>query len=169
MTKEIDPELDFSKRSSAKHLLQLWKCGQRHLNEFWKIRRNEYLLSLRERPQMHIKGPHSTAARVPRIGDVVLIKEDLPRGKWRIGCICELLYGLDQRIRSAMITVTPNKIIRRALSLLYPIECPDSEARDISKETATEENCADKLNIDDDENENRDVNHGLTASETTHL
>ena len=67
--------------------------------------------------------------------------------------------GLDQRIRSAMITVAPNKTIRRALSLLYPIECP--EARDISKETATEENCANKLNIDDDENENRDVNHDV--------
>ena len=58
-----------------------------------------------------------------------------------------------------MITVAPNKIIRRAQSLLYPIECP--EARDISKETATEEKRADKLNIDDDENENRDVNHDV--------
>ena len=40
---------------------------------------------------MHIKGPRSTAARVPRVGDLVLIMEDLPRGKWRMGRICELL------------------------------------------------------------------------------
>ena len=103
---------------------------------------------------MLIKGPRSTAARVPKVGDVVLIKEDLPRGKWKIGCICKLLCGRDQRVRSAMITVAPNKIIRRALSFLHPVEC--LEERDISNETATEENCVDKLNIDDDENKNRE-------------
>ena len=98
---------------------------------------------------MHIKGPCSTAAKVPKVGDVVLIKEDLPRGKWKIGRICELLCGRDQRVRSARITVAPNKIIRRALSFLYPIECP--EERDISRDTATEGNYADKLNIEEDE------------------
>ena len=46
LTEEIDPEFDFTKRSSAKQLLQSWKCGQRHLNQFWKLWRNEYLLSL---------------------------------------------------------------------------------------------------------------------------
>ena len=46
LTEEIDPEFDFTKRSSARQLLQSWKCGQKHLNQFWKLWRNEYLLSL---------------------------------------------------------------------------------------------------------------------------
>ena len=78
LTEEIDPEFDFTKRSSAKQLLQIWKCGQKHLNQFWKLWNNEYLLSLRERPQLVLKGPRSTATTRPMIGDVVLVKEDLP-------------------------------------------------------------------------------------------
>ncbi len=35
--------------SSADKLLKLWKKGQRLLDTFWQVWRNEYLLSLRER------------------------------------------------------------------------------------------------------------------------
>ena len=55
--------IDFTKRSSAKQLLQNWKCGQRHLNQFWKLWRDEYLLSLQER-QMGLKSPRSTATTI---------------------------------------------------------------------------------------------------------
>ena len=41
--------------SSAERLLQTWKKGQRLLNVFWKIWRDEYLLSLRERAQSKLK------------------------------------------------------------------------------------------------------------------
>ena len=75
---------------------------------------------------MGLKCPHSTAAATPRIGDVVLIKG----GRWKFGRICELIQSRDQRIQSAKITL---KIIKRALNLLYLIECP--EERDASKET----------------------------------
>ena len=83
------------------------------------------ILSLPEIPQMGLKCPHSTTAATPRVGDVVLIKEDLPRGKWKVGRICELIQSRDHRIRSVKITVAPGKIIKRAaLNLLYPIESP---------------------------------------------
>ena len=59
LTEETDPEFDFTRRSSAKQLLQTWKCGQKHLNQFWKLWRSEYLLSLQERPQMGLKCPRS--------------------------------------------------------------------------------------------------------------
>ena len=95
LTEETDPEFDFARRSSAKQLLQIWKRGQKHLNQFWKLWRSEYLLSLRERPQMGLKCPHSTAAATPRVGDVVLIKEDLPRGRWKVGRICEIIQSRD--------------------------------------------------------------------------
>ena len=42
---------------------------------------NDYLLNLRERTQMKLKGPHGFPPGFPRVGDVVLMKENLPRGQ----------------------------------------------------------------------------------------
>lgn len=57
------PELEYDENdvdynpyeSTAERLLQTWKKGQRLLNVFWKIWRDEYLLSLRERTQNTLK------------------------------------------------------------------------------------------------------------------
>ena len=35
-------------RSTAKRLLNVWKCGQRNLDHFWRLWRSKYLLSLKE-------------------------------------------------------------------------------------------------------------------------
>ena len=63
------------------------------------------------------------------MGNVVLLKEKLPRGQWRVGRIIELIKGRDQLIRSANLKVRmpSKKVLTRALNMLYPIECPDHE------------------------------------------
>ena len=66
-----------------------------------------------------MKSPYSAA-----IGDIVLIKDDLPRGSWRVGRIAEVLKSEDGEIRSARVTLPSNKVLGRLLNLLYPIECP---------------------------------------------
>ena len=43
--------------SSAKKLLENWKKGQKHLNTFWTIWFEEYVLSLHERGQKYLKSP----------------------------------------------------------------------------------------------------------------
>ena len=92
------------------------------LNQFWNLWGSEYLLSLRERTQSFLKGPRSTAGTVPEVGDIVLIKENLPRGKWKIVRITELTKSRDKKIRSAIVVVGQRKILKRAINLLYPIE-----------------------------------------------
>ena len=42
---------------------------------------------------MVLKSPCNTMVKFPTIGDVVLIKEDLPRGRWKVGRICELIQS----------------------------------------------------------------------------
>ena len=66
-----------------------------------------------------MKSPYSAS-----IGDIVLIKDDLPRGSWRIGRIAELVKIGDGEIRSAKVSLPSDKVLGRPLNLLYPIECP---------------------------------------------
>ena len=77
---------------------------------------------------MSLKGPTKQAHNSPQVGDVVLIKEDLPRGRWKVGVIHKLVRGKDQMVRSARVLISPNKCLHRALSLLYPIECPETKS-----------------------------------------
>ncbi|VDK38172.1 unnamed protein product [Gongylonema pulchrum] len=56
---------------------------------------------LRERTQRFLKGPHSQTLQPPRIGEVVLLKEEkMPRGSWRLVKITQLNQGLGNQIRT---------------------------------------------------------------------
>jgi hypothetical protein len=109
--------------SSTEKLLKIWKKGQRLLNEFWKIWRDQYLVSLRERLQTQLKSGRITAKTIPSVGDVVQIKENLPRGSWKIGRIVELVTSNDGEIRSAKVQLPSKRLIGRPLNLLYLLEC----------------------------------------------
>ena len=108
--------------SSAEKLLNIWKKGEKLLNSFWKIWQGEYLLSLRERTQNKIKSKRIQAEDVPKIGDVVLIKDDLPRGQWKLGKLNRLRLSRDGQIRSAEVKTATGKMLNRPLNLLFPIE-----------------------------------------------
>ena len=53
----------------------------------------DYLLSLREQSKLELESPRIKASKVPKIGDVIQIKEDLLRRSWRIGKIVEKNYN----------------------------------------------------------------------------
>ena len=115
---------DFSpNESSTDRLLITWKKGLKHLDKFWKIWRDEYLISLRERTQSRLREARKRLQYPAQIGDVVLIKDDLPRGNWRIGKITELMTSFDEQVRAARIMLASKRIISRSINLLYPTEC----------------------------------------------
>ena len=58
---------------------------------------------------------------------MVLIKDDLPRGSWKIGRIIQLRQSSDGHCRSAKILLPSNKVLNRALNFLYPLECGTTE------------------------------------------
>ena len=135
--------------SNAEKLLRVWKRGQRKLKQFWELWRNDYLLNLRERAQMSLKQPKRLAHNTPQIGDVVLIKENLPRGRWKVGVIHKLIRGKDQRIRSAKVMVSAKSYLHRALNLLYPIECPGDENKQVNcSETVVQDGNRNNTNLD---------------------
>ena len=71
----------------------------------------------------------------PSIGDVVLIKDDLPRGKWRIGKIHELIKSRDGEARSAKVLLPSQKLMGRPLNLLFPLECPAERNQYLNNDT----------------------------------
>ena len=130
---ETDTDFQVTQKSNtAQQILERWKTGQKYLNQFWHIWSKEYLLSLRERNQSMLKQPRKSVMQAPQVGDVVLIRENLPRGQWKVSKISKLIKGKDNVIRSAKVMLPSRRCLHRALKLLYPIECPDNENKDNS-------------------------------------
>ncbi|VDI59007.1 Hypothetical predicted protein [Mytilus galloprovincialis] len=92
---------------------------------FWKTWRDEYLLSLRERTANKLRSGRIQSKTPAKVGDIVLIKENLPRGSWKIGRICQLVVSRDGQIRSGKVMLPNKKTLNRALNMLYPIECEE--------------------------------------------
>ena len=90
--------------------------------------------------QTHLKERRVWAKQTPRVGHVVLIKENLPRGTWRIGKIIELVPSQDGETRAAKIQLPSQKILSRTLNMLCPLECTDyAEAQPTNQNTKLKE------------------------------
>jgi hypothetical protein len=137
----------FPFKSSEADILKLWRKGHKLLDSFWKLWRNDYLLSLRERTQSKLKCGRIQSAATPFVGDVVHIKEDLPRNCWKLGKIVELPTSFDGEIRSAKIRLSSGRIIGRPLNLLYPLETTENRiiSEPIEIKNDTEYNSTQKI------------------------
>ena len=85
--------------------METWKRGQIHLNSFWTIWSNEYLQSVRERHTLHMKPIKGEITRAPKLGEIVIIKEEgLSRGSWKLSRIEKLIEsGIDGAHRAAIL------------------------------------------------------------------
>ena len=113
--------------TTAQKLLETQKKGNKHLEEFWKVRKDGYLLNLRERNQLFQKYPRIQAKNCPKVGDIVQIKDSLPRGTWRMGRIVEVIRSSDGEERAARVMMPNRNILQQSIIHLYPIECNDEE------------------------------------------
>ena len=109
---------------SEMNLLKRLKGTKRLLDRFWRIWLERYLLSLRER---HSKNPtYRSSCTKPASGDVVVIKENKPRLRWKMGQVISCSRGRDGFVRSATVRVLDSKnspvVIRRPIRLLIPLE-----------------------------------------------
>lgn len=129
-----DDDFQPGKDSTAK-LLESWRKGQIYLDLFWKVWRDEYLLSLREKLPIYHKSS-TEIQRVPKEGDIVLVKDDnLPRSSWKLGRILHLVHGQDEKVRSAKILLPGHTVVSRAINCLYTLELPTcKEEQKISAE-----------------------------------
>ena len=56
------------------------------------------------------------------VGEVVLLKENSPRGTWKLAVITELIPSEDGNVRSARVCTQSRHILYRAIHMLYPLE-----------------------------------------------
>ena len=124
---KTDPNYHVEDINTAEKSLESWKKGQRHLEQFWELWKNHYLLNLREKRQLFNIHPRVQSLKEPRIRDIVQVKNSSPRGKWRVGRVIEMTESQDGKERAAKVMM-PNKIIlQRSIIHLYPLECNDEE------------------------------------------
>ena len=120
--------------SSERNVLQIWKKGERLINQFWKAWRNDYLLSLRERTQYKLKSGRIQSHQEPNVDDIVIVKDETPRGSWKLAKIVELNVSRDGLVRSAVVKLGSGRNLVRPLCLLYPLECSDNSSETLSTE-----------------------------------
>ncbi|KAF0293362.1 hypothetical protein FJT64_000940 [Amphibalanus amphitrite] len=85
-----------------------------HLNRRWT---SEYLSALR----CWSTSPRGRPSRLLGISDVVLVREDGPRGRWPLARITALLHGPDGQARAAVISLR-GRTTRRPVNKLYALE-----------------------------------------------
>ena len=85
-TEDNDPEYT-DKTTSTDKLLSSWRKGLSHIDQFWKIWSDEHLLSLQECYQQNHRSPRVKSSIQPMVGEVLLLKENAPRGTWKLAVI----------------------------------------------------------------------------------
>lgn len=92
------------------------------LDRFWEEWKKSYLIGLRETQRsVHHQG-RIVVEREPAIGEMVHIREDGPRNKWKIGRIHAVNYSNDGRIRSVKVRISNGVVVTRSITDLYPFE-----------------------------------------------
>ncbi|KHJ98245.1 integrase core domain protein [Oesophagostomum dentatum] len=91
--------------------------------KFWDKWKTECLIELRDRHVL-CGTSYKSSKQSPRIGDVVLIDDDLQTSKdhWRMDLIQDLVTSKDGEIRSALLRAGTGRCIQRPLNRLIPLE-----------------------------------------------
>lgn len=119
-------ELDFAKtltetttEAYVKHQL---KYTDEILKTFWYKWSHDYLQFLRER-QATCNFRKNTNNHAPRVGDVVIIEDDVHKCRqWTLAKIIQLQRSEDNEVRSAVVKVGTGAKIARPIQKLYYLE-----------------------------------------------
>ena len=98
--------------------LTRWQMVQRMFQHIWKRWHHEYLNHLQQRSKWRTNKPDL------QVGDIVILKDDnTPPLQWKIGRVCEVFPGQDERVRVANVK-TATGVLKRPSSklVLLPIE-----------------------------------------------
>ena len=108
---------------SKQNLPQQYLRKKQNRENFFKNLNDGYFEKLRfSSPGSPQKQGQGQTHRLPRVGDVVLIKQDTLRVDWPRGIIVELSPSSDGQIRRAKVLNSKKHILDRAITDLYSLE-----------------------------------------------
>lgn len=114
--------LDEPLPSNKKTLLIGWQRIVSVLESFWSTFRSKYLTSLREKHSAHHKTTRGSLPFVPKVGQIVLIREpSASRAEW----LLRKITNLDNRKAIAHVR-QGNRTLIRSINLLSPLEILDN-------------------------------------------
>ncbi|CAJ0601116.1 unnamed protein product [Cylicocyclus nassatus] len=120
LTGNIPQKIANASSESYRALRTRYKSLQEDLDHFWQLWQTEYLDALAQRQVIRTNGQSSK--KPPRVGEVVLVKQDAHRSTWPLALILELYTSSDGNIRSAKIRTAKKKILERSINHLVPLE-----------------------------------------------
>ena len=84
---------------------------------------------LKERKSHKLKPIKGEVRRKPKIGEIVIIKEEnQPRAKWKVGRIQRLISSdIDEKHRAAQILLSSGLLIKRPFKLIYPVDIDEDD------------------------------------------
>ena len=144
-----DPNFRLKEPKSSEKLLETWKKGQKHLEHFWKIWKDDY----QERSQIYNRS-HGL--------EIAQIQQNTPKRSWKIGRIMKLIKSRDREERAAKVLLQSRNTLQRSLYQLFPLEC--DERIDSDKNMQRERTPIDKSNLEG-KRQNRKQSRNQTANE----
>ena len=85
----------------------------------------------------------------PMVGQIVHIKEDAPRSKWRMGKIVQLIESRDNEIRAASVLLPNGTTIKRPINLKQPLETAHADTIDQNvKDNCQKENRTNNTSVE---------------------
>ena len=98
------------------------------LSSLWKTWKHEYLVNLREYHDTNSKRTQGSGS--PKVGDIVLLKDQLPRCQWQLCRIKSLISGRDSNVRAAKVRSPGGHTYNRPLQHLFSLEIQDYSNKD---------------------------------------
>ncbi|KRX36477.1 hypothetical protein T05_12690 [Trichinella murrelli] len=101
-----------SRLAGARQLRRRWQYQQMLMRQLWKRWTEEYLVSLT------VRSKWKKISRQPEVDDLILVTEDtVPRNRWKLEVITELLLGSDDMVRSVRLRIAWEVLTRKSRSL----------------------------------------------------
>ena len=135
------------------------------MDHFWNRWRREYIPTIRELLKLNSTG------ETMQIGDDVSIHdESLPRAKWRMGVVHELIKGVKKKMRGAVVCIADKgkiSFLRRPLQRLFPLEILGEvvEESESQPEELESERNLESVKAQPDEMPSRPTRQGAQAGE----
>lgn len=127
-TQQMDPSA-----VTDETLRETLQCRDGTNRLLWRTWHREYLAALRVWRQRR-----PILLRIPRVGDLVLVHQDSPRGTWPLARITRLLIGPDGVPRAAELRMR-GRTTTRSAHLLYPLEAEPLRQEPLDQEPLDQE------------------------------